>query len=69
MIYEQKQEIIAAITNNILMTLRSQPFKDWHETRFEAYVVGDLEDEFGTESHLVAETLIKQDIQKLFNMV
>jgi hypothetical protein len=66
---EHNQEIIAAITNNILMTLRSQPFKDWYVTRFEAYVVGDLEDRFNTESHLVAETLIKRDIQKMFNLV
>lgn len=66
---ELKQEITALITDQILMTLRSQQFKDWYETRFEAYVVGDLEDVFGTESHLVAETLIKQDIQREFNLV
>jgi len=45
-----------------------QSFKDWYDERFEAYVVGDIEDEFGTESRLIAETLIKQDIQKLFNI-
>jgi hypothetical protein len=65
---EHKQEIISSVTNNILNTLTTQSFKDWYDERFEAYVVGDIEDEFGTESRLIAETLIKRDIQRMFNI-
>ncbi len=66
---EHKQEIISSVTNNILNALMKQSFKEWHDGRFEAFVVGDLMNEFGTENHLIAETLIKQDIQRLFNIV
>ena len=65
---EFKGEIIAAVTDQILKGLMKQSFVDWHDGRFASFVEGDLE-EFGTESHLIAETLIKQDIQRLFNLV
>lgn len=60
--------IIQAVTEQLFSSLMKQDFKDWHDGRFDAFVKGDLE-EFGTESLLIAETLIKQDIQRLFNLV
>ncbi len=65
---DMKSEIIAAVTDQILKGLMRQSFVEWHDGRFTSFVEGDLE-EFGTESHLIAETLIKRDIQRLFNLI
>ena len=65
---ELKGELIRTITNQILNGLMKQDFVDWHEGRFNDFVEGNLES-FGTESHVVAEALIKQDIQRLFNLI
>lgn len=70
---DHKGEVIAAITQNILATLKRQAFADWYgeNGRFDAFIRGgaEMEEVFGTSSHLVAETLIKKDIQRLFNLV
>jgi hypothetical protein len=65
---EHKGVIIQALTEQIFSSLMKQDFEDWYAGRFDAFVTGDLE-EVGTESHLIAETLIKKDIQRLFNLV
>ena len=66
---DQESHIVKAVTDNIFAALHSQEFKDWFENRFESFVQGDLEQEFGTESYLVAKTLVKQDIHRMFNIV
>jgi hypothetical protein len=70
---ELKDEIIACMTQKILSTLQRQEFADWYADggRFDAYL-GDgpeMEKEFGTQNYRVAEVLIMQDIQRLFNLV
>ena len=65
---ELKGELIRTITNQILNGLMRQDFVDWYEGRFNDFVEGNLEP-FGTESHVVAETLMNQDIQRLFNII
>lgn len=62
-----KGEFIASVSNLILTALEKQAFTDWHATRFEAFITGDLK-VLGTQSHSVARTLILQDIQHLFNL-
>jgi hypothetical protein len=66
---EQKGELIHVLTQQILSGLMKQDFADWHAGRFEAFVTGDLENRFGTSSRIVAEALIMQDIQRLFNII
>lgn len=60
------------ITQNILNTLKSQAFADWYsDGRFDAFLRGgdEMKEKLGTESHVIAETLIKKDIQNLFKLI
>lgn len=69
---QAKGEIIASVTNNIFKALQKQAFFDWYNEggRFDTFITGgDLEKVFGTDNSAVVETLIKQDIQRLFGIV
>lgn len=70
---EQKGELIAAITENILSALQRQDFADWYGDggRFDAFIRGgqEMEERFGTSNYRVAEVLIMKDIQRLFNLI
>lgn len=68
---EIKGEIVRALSESIFETLQKEKFEDWYNSRFEAFLRGgdELQKEFGTNSLLVAETLIKKDIQILFRLI
>ena len=62
-----KGQMVQTITNAIYNALCREDFKQWYETQFEQFIQGDLSS-FGTDSKIVAETLVKQDIQQLFRI-
>lgn len=70
---EQKGEIIAAMTQQILSALQRQDFADWYGDggRFDTFIRGgkEMEERFGTSNYGVAEVLIMKDIQHLFKLV
>ena len=67
-----KSEIVASITQIILAGLHRQEFADWYADgeRFDAYLgtADELKKEFDTENYRVAQSLIIQDIQRIFQL-
>ncbi len=62
---------IHEIAKAILSTLETEKFSRWfNEDRFKAYIEGGemMKEKIGTESAIIAETLILQDIKRLFNL-
>jgi hypothetical protein len=60
--------IIAQITKNILSALQRDEFEDWYRGRFDAFITGELAREMGIANSTV-ETLMMQDIQRIFKLV
>jgi hypothetical protein len=64
---EIKGEIIAAVTQNILSALQRDEFDDWYRGRFDSFITGELAQELKVANSTV-ETLMKQDIQRIFRL-
>ncbi len=66
-----QDELIRSITENIFATLQKEKFFHWYNSgNFHAFISGgdEMEKVFGTQSSLIAEALVKQQIQQLFNI-
>jgi uncharacterized membrane protein len=64
---EHAAEIRRIVAKRIYNVLLRQDFKDWYDSKFEAYITGDLEEELGV-AHSTVETIIKRDIYNLFDL-